>query len=115
MADEALNIIRPRYADDVSSDVTPSLHPQNVLSLAAVDTPNGKDFDPAYKADLQPIYALFRDSYEALDHLHEARRTAKNDPTLTDDARILKLGTLAEEYQKKLTASVVTSPASWAA
>lgn len=104
MADEAINIIRPKYASDVSSDVTPSLHPQNVLSLASVDTPNGKDFDPAYKADLQPIYALFRDAYEALEHLHEARGVAKNDPTLTDDARILKLGELADGYQKKLVA-----------
>jgi len=105
MADSVeLNIIRPRYAEDVSAHVTPSLHPQNVLSIAEVDTPNGKDFDPKYRADLTPLYALFRDTYDALEHLHEARTHAKNDSTMTDDARTLRLGELAEGYQTKLLA-----------
>lgn len=82
-------------AVEIDTAVTPSLHPQNVLSLDGY----GEDTAPAVESAL----GAFRAAYDGLSDVHKARKAAEKDPTLTPAARLLKVADFAERHQNAAT------------
>lgn len=82
-------------AVEIDTAVSPSLHPQNLLSLPDY----GEDTAPAISVAVDAMRAL----YDGLSDVHRAREAAEKDPTLTPAARLLKVASFAEQHQNAIT------------
>lgn len=80
---------------EITTAVTPSLHPQNVLSLDGYDNETA----PA----VAPVLDAMRAAYEGLSQVHAAREAAAKDPSMTDAARVLRIAAFGEQHQNAIT------------
>lgn len=80
---------------DVDVQVSPSLHPQVILSLP--------DYDDDTAPYLNMAVESFDVAYHALGKIHNARLQVEKSPTLTPDNRTLMVADFADKHQKAIT------------
>jgi hypothetical protein len=76
----------------ISTEVTPSLHPQVVASL--------EDFDDDTSGHLNQVVEAFQLAYTAVAKVHSGREAIKTDPTLTEAAQVLRVADHADKVFK---------------
>jgi hypothetical protein len=79
---------------EVSTLVTPSLHPQTVASL--------EDYDDDTKGELAQVVTAFDTAYKGVAQVFEAREKAKQNPAWTEAAQVI----MTQEFADKVFAKV---------
>lgn len=80
---------------DISIQITPSLHPDNVLKI------DGYDSDTA--PIVAPTMTAFSEAYEGLRKIHDAREKARSNPTWNDVQQIVMTQDFADKVMAKVT------------
>jgi len=78
----------------VSTNVTPSLHPNNVKSL--------KGYNESTSPYLAPVVTIFDEIYQSVDAIYSARVKANRNGAWTEASKVLQLAQLGEKYQNRL-------------
>lgn len=81
--------------DEIDVAVSPSLHPQNIQSLA--------DYDDDTAPYLNMAVESFDTAYQALGKIHSARQQVEKSPTLTPDNRVLMVADFADKHLTVIT------------
>lgn len=78
----------------VSTNVSPSLHPNNITALEGYNDSTSKY--------LAPVVTAFDEAYQSIQAVHEAREKADKNPAWTDASKVLQTANLAEKYQGRV-------------
>ena len=81
---------------EVNASVSPSLHPDNVTSIAG--------YDESTADSVADAVAAFATAYEGLSNVHAARKAAQQNPALTEPAQVLVVADFAEKHFKRIAA-----------
>lgn len=73
----------------VNTLVTAGLHPQNVASL--------EDYDDDTKGELAQVVTAFDEAYQGIIRVHDARKAAASDPTLTEAAQLIRTQEMSDK------------------
>jgi len=82
-------------SDNISINVTPSLHPDNVKSI------DGYDADT--EAVLAPTVTAFSEAYQAVVAVHAAREAAKTNPAWNEAQVVIETDNLARRKTEQVT------------
>ncbi|WP_323042035.1 hypothetical protein [Gemmobacter sp.] len=78
---------------DVDTRVSPSLHPQVVASM--------NDYDDDTKGVLGQVVTAFDTAYQGIRKVHDARAAAAQDPTMTEQAQLVRTQDMADRMFKQ--------------
>lgn len=81
--------------EQIRTDVTPSLHPQNLLAIEGLDEVNSQYIASAVDA--------FKTAYEGIGAIHTARKAAAQNPTFTEAAALLAVADYATKRTEAIT------------
>ena len=80
---------------EVSTYVTPGLHPQVVAAL--------EDYDSDTEGELRQVVEAFSGAYEGVKKVHAAREAVEQDITLTQAAKVLATSDMADKVLEGVT------------
>lgn len=81
---------------EVSTSVSPGLHPQLIASL--------DEYDDDTAGYLEPAVEAFKQAYSGVAKIHAIRDAVKNDPTMTEAAQIVRTADHADKVYKDAAA-----------
>ncbi|MFC3162443.1 hypothetical protein [Ciceribacter thiooxidans] len=88
---------------EISTQITPALHPDNVMEIEGYDT----DTAPF----LAPTMTAFSEAYEGLRQVHTAREKAKTNPTWNEAMQVIHTQDLADKVMTRITRTFDTTRA----
>ncbi len=90
-----ISVQEAKMSTEISTQITPALHPDNVMQIEGYDS----DTAPI----LAPTMTAFSEAYEGLRQVHTAREKAKTNPTWNEAMQVIHTQELADKVMARIT------------